>query len=103
MQQANPPVATGPSQPGTNVSRGVASLLKARLGDEEEPKEEQIKLPHPQRNLARVSLWAADAMLLGMTAYLTLGTGEPISATRILICIAALVMGAWLSVLAIRI
>ena len=102
MQQANPPAASSPSQPGASVSRGVASLLKAQPNEEEEPKEQLVEPPHPQRNLARVSLWAADLLLLGVTAYLTFGTGEPLSVARILLCLAALVMGAWLSVLALR-
>ena len=102
MQQANPPAASSASQPGANVSRGVASLLKAQPGEEETPKEPSARLPHPHKNLARISLWAADALLLGVAAYLTFGTGEPLSAARILLCLAALIMGAWLSVLAIR-
>lgn len=102
MQQANPPAAASPSQPGANISRGVASLLKAQPAEESNPKEPPAQPPHPQRNLARASLWAADLLLLGVTAYLTFGTSEPLSTPRILLCIAALVMGAWLSVLALR-
>jgi len=102
MQQANPPAASSPLQPGENVPRGVASLLKPQTSPEEEPKEQQVPLPPLHRNLARVSLWAADLLLLGVTAYLTFGTGAPLSAARVLLCILALLMGAWLSVLAFR-
>ena len=102
MQQANPPAASASSQPGANVPRGVASLLKTQPTQEEESKDQPVQVHHPQRNLARVSLWAADLLLLGVTAYMAFGTGEPLSGTRILLCIAALLMGAWLSILALR-
>ncbi len=102
MQQANPPATSSPSQLTTNAPRGVASLLKAQPNPEQEPEEKQVQLPHPQRNLARVSLWAADLLLVGVTAYLAFGTGQPLTAARILLCMAALLMGAWLSVLALR-
>ena len=102
MQQANPPAAVSPSQLAANAPRGVASFLKPQPNQEEEPMELPVQAPHPQRNLARVSLWAADLVLLGVTAYLTFGTGAPLSLARILLCILALVMGAWLSVLAFR-
>ena len=102
MQQANPPAASASSQPSANAPRGVASLLKAQHTQEEEPKAPSVPLPHPHRNLARVSLWAADMLLLGVAAYMAFGTGEPLSAARILLCILALLMGAWLSLLALR-
>lgn len=102
MQQANPPAASGSSRPGANSSRGVASLLKAQTGQEKGPKDQPVLLHHPQRKLARVSLCGADLLLLGVTVYMIFGTGEPLSGTRILLCIAALLMGAWLSLLALR-
>jgi len=103
MQQANPPGAPASSQPSANGPRGVASFLKTQPSqEEEEPKEQPVQVPHPHRSLARVSLWAADLLLLGVAAYMTFGTGEPLSAARILLCIVALLMGGWLSILALR-
>ena len=102
MKQANPPASSASSPPGVNVSRGVAGLLKAKQRQEESPDDQGIQPRHAQQNLTRVSLWAADILLLGVSVYIAFGTGEPLSRTRILLCIAALLMGAWLSLLAIR-
>jgi hypothetical protein len=41
-------------------------------------------------------------LLLGVAGYMAFGTGESPSAARILLCIVALLMGAWLSLLALR-
>ena len=103
MQQAKPPAASASTQPGGIGPRGVASFLKTQPSqEEEEPKEQPVQVPHPHRNLARLSLWSADLLLLGVAAYMAFGTGEPLSPARILLCIVALLMGAWLSILALR-
>jgi hypothetical protein len=102
MKQANPPASSVSSSSRTILSRGVARLLKPEQRQEGQPDDQGTQPPHAQRNLTRASLWAADILLFGVSVYIAFGTAEPLSGTRILLCIAALLMGAWLSLLAIR-
>jgi hypothetical protein len=78
----------------------MASLLGKRpKGGDDAPRP---SAPHQHKTLARISLWSADLLLLGICAYLAWGTAEPVTAARLALCIVTLAMGAWLSVLALR-
>jgi hypothetical protein len=102
MKQANPPVSSVSSPSHASVSRGVASILKSQQRQAGASEDQGIQPLHAKRNLTRVSLWSADLLLLGVCVYIAFGSGEPLTWTRAVLCIAALLMGAWLSLLAIR-
>ncbi len=53
------------------------------------------------RTLLKVSLLAADVLLLGLVTWILLGSDQQPTITAILLCTLAILMGAWLAVLAV--
>jgi hypothetical protein len=96
----------------TNLSPGMAALLRA--GSEDPPAEAGAELktsqpeapgkrPEPQRTkwLLRGSLLLADALLLGLVASLAFRGNRPLSLMEAALCVIAILTGAWLSLIAI--
>jgi ABC-type tungstate transport system substrate-binding protein len=48
-----------------------------------------------------VSLIAGDLAIFSLVAWLLLGSGKPLTTTEILFCVLAVVLGAWLTCLAL--
>jgi hypothetical protein len=99
MKQSNPPASSDSHRPGAKVSPGMASLLKSKPPQTGHPTQAENAV---NRALAKISLWTADVLLLGVSAYLALGSSAPLSGARLALCVASLLMGAWLSLLALR-
>lgn len=54
-----------------------------------------------RRRLVKVSLIAADISIVGLVAWLLLGSSKPLTNLEILISVLAMVFGAWLTCLAL--
>ena len=78
----------------------MASLLKAGTTQPGQPAPPADNSSN--RKLARISLWTADILFLGVSAYMAIGSAAPLSGARLVLCVVSLLMGAWLSILALR-
>ena len=63
--------------------------------------EQAATLPPKVRRTVKISLIAGDAAILGLVAWLLLGSGKPLTSIEILISVLAVVLGAWLTCLAL--
>ncbi len=98
--------APASSSPPANLSPGVASLLRRPNGHAALPSQLTPAAPaahgaaKPYRNLIRASLVVADVFLLGLALWLIFRPGSTHSFWEILLAGAAVLLGAWLSLLA---
>ena len=96
----------GALQP-VSITPGVASLLRVGNGasrPEPKPAPPSILSPlEPQfaKRLVQVSLVAGDLLLLALVAWFWFGTGGNLSALQVLLCAIGILLGAWLSCLAL--
>jgi hypothetical protein len=104
MKEANPsspPADSAPSAKPANISPGMAALLRG----EKEPTAEdnhaaEPHKPSPGRAMLKVSLMLADFLLVLLAGCLALRKGS-FGFLEISLCVVALVLGAWLTCLAI--
>ena len=64
-------------------------------------KSKQLPCPLKSGERIKISLIAGDAAILGLVAWLLLGSGKPLTSIEILISVLAVVLGAWLACLAL--
>jgi hypothetical protein len=105
----SPPAALAPKTP--EMTPGVATLFQgAKACPPRQPNSDnppQFIQPNASGGRSRigktvkVSLVAGDLAILGLVAWLLLGSGKPLTTTEILICVLAVVLGAWLTCLAL--
>jgi len=105
----SPPAASAPKTPV--MTPGVATLFQGSRAanpsqstrdNPPETIESKTSVTHSSiRKTIKVSLVAGDLAILGLVAWLLLGSGKPLTTTEILICALAVVLGAWLTCLAL--
>ena len=109
----SPQRAEGEAQP-TSVTPGMAALLRVGNGGPKPETQSPHGTPPSQSEppvspgaarrgkwVLRVSLFAADALLLGLAARLVFKSSGPLSFLETALCVVAVMMGAWLSCLAL--
>ena len=102
------PRETEPGEKIPTLSPGMATLLKAGNGGpkpEQKPTEAEANAQAQERKewkrLVRLSLVVADVLLVLLAAWLVFKSGGHFGAMEMLLCAAALGLGAWLSCLAL--
>ena len=85
-------------QGGKAAAKGKQPNTAAGRGGNEE---QAATLPPKVRRTVKISLIAGDAAILGLVAWLLLGSGKPLTSIEILISVLAVVLGAWLTCLAL--
>jgi hypothetical protein len=100
-------IAPAPAaSPAPTLSPGIASLLRRPNGHAALPSQLTPAAPaahgaaKPYRNLIRASLGVADVFLLGLALWLIFRPGSTHSFWEIALAGAAVLLGAWLSLLA---
>ncbi len=98
------PSSEQPAGTPAKLSPGMATLLRAGNGHQEklptEPGEPARRVPKSRR-LLRLSLCLADVLLLGLAARLAFKNGGSFGWLEIALCSIAVLIGAWLTCLAL--
>ncbi len=105
------PKTTAPSaQPAASAGtpQGIAGLLRGagsspKSGDAQPESKLELYPLHRQsgRRLLRISLVVADVLLVGLAVFLVRQMPRPLGFGGIVLCAAAMVIGAWLACLAL--
>ena len=106
------PVSAGPENPSEKpqVTPGMAALLRGGNGDPKEQKfpdesppidSEVLAAAARKRKLIQVSMFLADVVVLGLVGRLAFVSHGHFGFVEFTLCVLALVIGAWISCLAL--
>ena len=105
--KASPPPAEPAAKPAS-LTPGMAALLRGGNGGPKPEDQPQEPLPPPAapeavlgKRWLRASLWLADMLLLGLAGRLVFQAGGTFGFLEIALCVVAVLLGAWLSCLAL--
>jgi hypothetical protein len=103
-----PPSEEEQAAEGGSLTPGMAALLRPGNGEPkaihqgEEPQPPPVPLETlRRRRWLRTSLWLADVLLVALAARLVFQRGGAFGFMEALLCVVAVVLGAWLSCLAL--
>ena len=101
----SPDASTGPEE--VSVDPGLGSLLRGGKSNEVPPAETTdaaanlVPAHARQTRLIQCSLIGADVLLIGLAGLIVFKRTAPLGAGEVLLCFAAVALGAWLSCLAV--